>query len=276
MEAIFGRIGFMGAGAMAEGLIRGLLGRGVPASSIWASDVSEARLKVVTDTLGINTTQSNHELVEMVGTIVIAVKPQVLPVVLDEVREGLVGHIVVSIAAGVSIRAISGRLPEGVPVIRAMPNTPCTIGRGAIGMAASEGCHPIHKERAKGILSAAGTVVEVPEHLLDSVTGVSGSGPAYVFTFIEALIDAGVKVGLPREVARALALETVIGAAELVKQSGAHPAVLRDAVTSPGGTTIAALSVLEASGFRSSVFQAVEAATFRARELGLKAEGSGS
>ena len=175
----------------------------------------------------------------------------------------------VSIVAGVSIDVIAEA--TGVPQIaRVMPNTPCLIMEGASAVSFSNPVSPEQQKQVLDLLGAVGTVVSVPENLMNSVTGLSGSGPAYVFTFIESLIDAGVLTGLPRDIARKLAIQTVIGAAQLVEQSGEHPAVLRDRVTSPGGTTIAALKQLEVNDFRGTVIQAVEAATGRAKELGRK------
>jgi pyrroline-5-carboxylate reductase len=275
LDAIYGRIGFLGAGAMAEGLIRGLINHGVPASTVWATDTNHARLQYVAQTLSCNTSADTSEMLSACTTIVLAVKPQVLPAVLQEWSAGLAQKLVISIAAGIGLAQISSLLPPGTAVVRCMPNTPCTVGLGAIGMSASEHCSREHVEMARAILGASGLVVELHENLLDAVTGVSGSGPAYVYTFIEALIDAGVRVGLPRDAARALALQTVAGATELLRQSNAHPAQCRDAVTSPGGTTAAALASLEADGFRAAVMRAVMAATERSLELGRSATGKG-
>lgn len=268
LEAIFGRIGFIGAGAMAEGLMRGLIKRGVPASAIWTSDISADRLAFIKDSLGVNSSSSNIEVAGAAATVILAVKPQVVQLVLSEISKDLAGRLVISIAAGVSIAAIARLLPPGTPVVRAMPNTPCMIGRGAIAIAPSADCQASHTERARSILASSGTVVEVTESQMDAVTGLSGSGPAYVFTFIEALIDAGVKAGLGRSIARQLAIETVIGSAELLCQTGSHPAVLRDSVTSPGGTTIEAMGALERGRFRATVAEAVTAAVARSAELG--------
>jgi pyrroline-5-carboxylate reductase len=194
-----------------------------------------------------------------------------LPGVLAELGKVILSsHVVISIAAGVTIREISTGLGSSVRLIRVMPNTPCLVGASATGYSPGSTATAEDVELVGRLFGAVGKAFRVSEPLLDAVTGLSGSGPAYVYTLIEALSDGGVRCGLPRDVALALAAQTVLGAAKMILETGQHPAVLKDAVTSPGGTTIAGLQVLERAGFRSAAIDAVEAATRRAQELGKK------
>lgn len=266
------KVGFVGAGAMAEAMIGGLLASGeLPPDHIFASDISPARLDFIRDTYGVNVCASNSAAVEHSQVVVVAVKPQVVPEIIPDLRGALKGHhMVISIAAGVTLEFLESELPPGTPVIRAMPNNPCLIRQGASVMAPGRWAGPEHEELAERVLRAVGLVTKLPEHLLDAVTALSGSGPAYVYLFIEALIDAGVLVGLPREVARTLVLQTVLGAVGMVQSTGRHPAELRDMVTSPAGTTVAGLAVMEQAGLRGVLMNAVKAAWARSRELGRK------
>jgi len=207
---------------------------------------------------------------------VLAVKPALVPRVLADLRaslgDGLAKPLWISIAAGVSIARIESELPGGARVVRAMPNTPALVRAAATAYAANAAATAADRALTQALFECVGLAWEAPdESLLDAVTGLSGSGPAYVFVFLEALADAGVRVGLPREAAQRLATQTVLGAAQLARDTGIHPAQLKDRVTSPGGTTIAGLARLEAAGFRAALQGAVEAATRRSRELG---EGS--
>ncbi len=261
-------IAFLGGGNMAEALLRGLLAGGsAQAQSITVSDVSEDRLRHLAATYGVRTAGRNAEAAAAGQTLVVAVKPGLVGPVLSECGD-LTGKLVVSIAAGVSMAAL-GAAAAGAHVVRVMPNTPSLVGAGMSVFFAAPEVPPAARERTRDLLGAVGRVAEVPqESLLDAVTGLSGSGPAYVFLFLEALADGGVRMGLPRPLARELAAQTVFGAAKLALETGTHPGELKDQVTSPGGTTIAGIAALEAAGFRSAVLEAVAAATRRSRELG--------
>jgi pyrroline-5-carboxylate reductase len=261
---------FLGAGNMAVAMLRGLLARGiVPKERITATDVRGEALSALESSLGIHTSSSNRAACADADVIVIAVKPQVLSKVLDEVADVVDSHkLVISIAAGVTVPRLSQLLRAGPRIIRAMPNTPAMVGAGATAIAAGPSVTAADMDFARALFAATGTVVEVEERLLDAVTGLSGSGPAYAFIAIEALSDAGVRAGLPRDVATRLAAQTLLGAAKMVLETGEHPARLKDMVTSPAGTTIAGVAALEQSGFRNALYRAVEAATARSKELG--------
>ncbi len=265
------RIGFIGAGAMGEALAGGLLAAGVPAASVCAAEADPARRKRVGETLGIATHADNGEVVAASDVVVLAVKPGQV----EEVLAGLAGGadlarpLWISIAAGISLARLAAALPQGARIGRAMPNTPALIGAGATAFAAGEHAGAEDRAAARALFASVGEVWEAPaEPLLDAVTGLSGSGPAYVFVFLEALGDAGVRMGLPREAAYQLAFQTVVGAARLAQETGRHPGDLKDQVTSPGGTTIAGLERLEAGGFRAAIHEAVAAATHRSQQLG--------
>lgn len=263
-------IGFLGAGNMAGALIKGLLHSGVvEASAIVASDVKADRLKHLHAVHGIRVTQDNHELVREVDVLVLSVKPQVIDKALSLVGADIQAHtLVISVAAGVPIEAIEGRLPPHARVVRSMPNTPATALAGATAIAGGTHATEADMERAEQIFQAVGRVVRLEEGLLDAVTGLSGSGPAYVMLIIEALADGGVKVGLHRDTALLLAAQTVYGSAKLLLETGDHPGRLKDMVTSPGGTAIAGLHTLESGALRKTLIDAVETATRRAAELG--------
>jgi len=264
------RIGLVGGGAMAEALIGGLVAAGLPAASLTASDPDPARRKLLAEAFGIATHADNGDAVAGSDLVVLAVKPSVVESVLRALAaRDLVRPLWVSIAAGVPIAKLAGLLPAGARIVRAMPNTPALVRAGATAIAASSAASAADREAATALFETVGVCWEAPnESLLDAVTGLSGSGPAYVFVFLEALGDAGVRMGLPREAAYRLAFQTVLGAAKLAQETGRHPAALKDQVTSPGGTTIAGLERLEAGGFRAAVYEAVAAATRRSRELG--------
>jgi len=267
---IDGSLGFIGAGNMAGALIKGLLhSAAVRPEHITASDVAPERLAYLATTHGIKTTNDNRALVRASDVIVLAVKPQAIDKVLSQIA-GDVGtrHLVVSVVAGVPGAAIEGKLPAGTRLVRAMPNTPAIVLAGATAIAA--GTHATERDLdiANTIFEAVGRVVRLDESLLDAVTGLSGSGPAYVMLMIEALADGGVKVGLHRDTALMLAAQTVFGSAKLLLETGEHPGRLKDQVTSPGGTAIAGLHTLEAGGLRRTLIDAVEVATKRAAELG--------
>ena len=263
-------LGFVGGGQMAEALIKGLLSKEfLKPGRITASDLSEDRRNHLKKAFGINITSENKEAVKGSEIVILAVKPQVMSIVLEDIGPVVSSnHLVVSIAAGITTHSLEKRLPEGTRVVRVMPNTPALVQAGAAalckGTAASQGDLDIVQQ----ILDAVGKAVVVPEALMDAVTGLSGSGPAYVFTFIEGLIDAGVREGLPRTVAQELVIQTVLGAALMCRNTGKHPAELTAMVTSPGGTTAAGLHVLERAALRGILLDAVRAATERSGELG--------
>lgn len=264
------KIGFVGGGNMASALIRGLLHSAtVTADQIRASDVKDERLDDLRQKFAIETTTDNDELVRWADVVVIAVKPQIVDRILGSIASGLGGSdVLISIAAGVPIDAIEARLPAGSRVIRAMPNTAAIALAGATAIA--PGTHATRDDigLARSLFEAVGRCVTVDESLLDAVTGLSGSGPAYVMLMIEALADGGVKVGLGRDVALLLAAQTVYGSAKLQLETGEHPGRLKDMVTSPGGTAIAGLHTLEAGGLRRTLIDAVEAAATRSAQLG--------
>ena len=263
-------IGFLGTGNMAEALIKGLTAAEVVApSQIHGSDPRQARCDELGARYGISVTTDNREVVAHAEIVVLSVKPQILPGVLDEIAPHLKPHaLVISIAAGTPVAAIERRLKSGTRVVRTMPNTPALVGAGATAIAGGGHATTEDLEIARRIFDAVGTTVILDEEQLDAVTGLSGSGPAYVFLIIEALSDAGVKMGLSRYNALALAAQTVLGSAKLLLETGEHPGRLKDMVTSPGGTAIAGIATLEAGGLRTTLINAVEAATRRSRELG--------
>jgi pyrroline-5-carboxylate reductase len=264
------RIGFLGAGRMATALARGWLAAGlVTAERVVASDpFPQARQAFQAETR-LRAIESNREVVAASDLLILAVKPQSMPALLAEIRAVVSrGHLLVSIAAGVSLRQLADGLGSDRRLVRVMPNTPCLVGASASGYAPGEAATPEDVGLVDRLLNAVGRAFRLPEHLLDAVTGLSGSGPAFVYVMIEALSDGGVRVGLPRDVATALAAQTVFGAAKMVLETGAHPAVLKDMVASPGGTTIAGLHELERRGVRAALMDAVKAATRRSAQLG--------
>lgn len=264
------RIAFIGAGNMGEALIKGLLQAGqVRPDLVIATDIRTERLDVIHKMYRIETLTNNEEAATKAQILLLAVKPQVM----DEVLTGLRGavtddHLLLSVAAGIRTAFIEARFSHPTRVVRIMPNTPALILAGA--SAITPGRHATEEDlkTTREVFEAVGRVVQVEEKLMDAVTGLSGSGPAYIFVLIEALADAGVQMGLTREVATLLAAQTVFGAARMVLESGEHPAKLKDMVTSPAGTTVAGLHILEQAGFRGLLMEAVEAATRRSMELG--------
>ncbi|MBI2847183.1 MAG: pyrroline-5-carboxylate reductase [Chloroflexi bacterium] len=255
---------------MGEAIVEGVLAKGVTERrQIWASDLDSQRRTLLKTKFEIKTTASNREALKQGDVVVLAVKPQTLPKVMAEL-EGLLGteQTVLSIVAGASMATLSRGLKHRA-IVRAMPNTAARIGEGMTVWTATKEVNAVQREWAKSILEALGQAVYVDdEKYLDMATAVSASGPAYVFLFIESLIDAGVHIGLPRDISYKLVLQTVLGSTLLVQKLGAHPAELRNMVTSPGGTTAEALLALEETGFRASVVQAVIAAFEKAKALG--------
>ncbi|MEM7063585.1 MAG: pyrroline-5-carboxylate reductase [Cyanobacteria bacterium P01_B01_bin.77] len=264
------KLGIIGGGVMGEALLSCLISKGMYApDSILVSDLSHERRQLLTEQYDIQTTHSNREVIDYGDTIVLAVKPQVFDIVTRDFLGVSVNDppLVISILAGVAIERLEKAFP-GWPVIRAMPNTPATVGCGMTAIAVGNRAMSEHMELASQLFSAVGDVVQVAESLLDGVTGLSGSGPAYVAIVIESLADGGVAAGLSRATANKLALQTVLGTAQLLQTTGMHPAVLKDRVTSPGGTTISGIACLEELGLRSALIEAVRAASSRSRELG--------
>lgn len=263
------KIAILGAGNMGQAILRGLLSTGtVPADHVTVTTRRPERASALASAWGVRAAGTNAEAVEEADVVVLAVKPQILEAVVREVRPHLHDRLAVSVAAGVSTGQLESWLDVPARVVRAMPNTPASIGEGATAISRGAYAHDPDVEVAEALFRSVGRTVVVDEEHLDAVTGLSGSGPAYVFLIIEAFADAGVKVGLSREVAQELATQTLKGAAQLLQETGEHPGRLKDKVTSPGGTAIAGLHVLEAGGLRTTIMDAVEAAARRAAELG--------
>jgi pyrroline-5-carboxylate reductase len=254
---------------MGAALMRGLIEAGIYAPpDIAAFDTDAARLKGIADALGIAMGPDAVATARDAPVVLLAVKPRAVGAALQPLRDTFhAGQTLISIAAGVTTAQLESHFSAAVPCVRVMPNTPCLVGSAASAICLGAHAGESHRAIAHHIFDAVGIAVDVEEKLLDAVTGLSGSGPAYVYLFIEALSDAGVEMGLPRDVATRLAAQTVGGAARMVLQTGEHPGPLKDMVTSPGGTTIAGVHALERNGFRGAVMDAVQAATERSREL---------
>jgi pyrroline-5-carboxylate reductase len=263
------KIGVIGAGNMGGALLSGLVAAGrVSPAQLTAADLREAVLQPLRE-LGVRTSTRAEDAVLGQQVVVLGVKPQSAPALFQLVKQHLrPEQILVSIMAGVSTAAIEAELGAPVPVVRVMPQTLAQLGAAASGVCGGKYAAPAQVELVRAIFDQVGSTVLVGEYQMDAVTGLSGSGPAYIYTVIEALADGGVRVGLSREVALKLAAQTALGAARMVLESGQHPAFLRDQVTSPGGTTIAGLHKLEEKGLRDALISAVQAATERAIELG--------
>jgi pyrroline-5-carboxylate reductase len=264
-------IGFIGAGNMAETLLRGLIStRRSKPDRIICSDVRPERLESLKESYGIQITTANTTVAQSADIILYAIKPQIMAEVVTETASALDGSkLVISIAAGVPLTAIESLIPKDLPLIRAMPNLCVAVQEGATALCAGSHAGKEDVDQAMTIFSSVGRCVLLKEHhLMDAVTGLSGSGPAYIFVLMDALSDAGVKMGLSRQQARILSAQTVLGAAKMVLETQYHPGELKDMVTSPGGTAIAGLHALEKGGLRAAVTHAVEAATRRAQQLG--------
>lgn len=262
-------VGFVGAGQMAGALAGAWQAAGLlRVAESWACDPDETARRRFSERTGIGCV---GEIPSVLGVplVVLATKPQQIPTAMAQLRGKLPaeGVLVVSIAAGVMLRTLEEGLGPSARLVRVMPNTPCLVGASASGLTAGTSATAEDVALVEGLFNAVGKAFCLPESLLDAVTGLSGSGPAYVYVMIEALADGGVRVGLPRNMALTLAAQTVLGAARMVLETGQHPALLKDAVASPGGTTIAGLQALERAGVRAGLIDAVEAATRRAREL---------
>jgi pyrroline-5-carboxylate reductase len=264
------KIAFLGGGNMAEALVKGLIAAGTAkAGQILVADPSPERLEHLKKTYGIVIQKSNLDAMRDAAIVILSVKPQVIEKVLAEIAPAVDGtKLIVSIAAGVPIAKIEKALKDGSRVVRVMPNTPALVLAGAAALAGGKSATAADLGLTQDIFNSVGRSVVVEEKLMDAVTGLSGSGPAYVFMIIDALSDAGVKAGLPRPLALELAAQTVYGSAKMVLETKEHPAKLRDMVTSPGGTTIEGLHALEKGKLRAVLMNAVEAATARSKELG--------
>lgn len=263
-------IAFLGAGNMTEALVAGLLKAGLASGDqLHATDILAQRRTHFQNHYKVRTSADNLEAVKWGQIVVLSVEPQMLDEVLDSVRPVLrTGTLVISVAAGYPIARVANHCPAGMHLVRAMPNTPSSVLEGVTALTYGEGVTEEEKTLARAIFDSVGKVVVVEEHLMDVVTGLSGSGPAYIYVMIEALADGGVKMGLSRQVAELLAAQTVLGAARMLIESGEHPGRLKDRVASPGGTTIAGLHKLEEGRVRATFMAAVEAATKRSKELG--------
>ncbi|MCL5046035.1 MAG: pyrroline-5-carboxylate reductase [Actinobacteria bacterium] len=263
-------IGIIGAGSMSEALIRGLCNSGVSPSRVIVTNRSNRdRLEDLSRRFGVGNTTDKAELVGAADVIVIAVKPKDVPDLLREMSSlPRPGQVIISVAAGVQTAFIEERISRGTEVIRAMPNTSCLVKESATAISSGASAGDLAEQVARAVFASVGKVVVVPEAMLDAVTGLSGSGPAYVYLMIEAMVEAGERMGLTRDVSRILAVQTVFGAAKMLKDTGESPEYLRRRVTSPGGTTMAGLEVLAEKGFPQAVIQAIWRATERSQELG--------
>ena len=258
----------IGAGVMGETLLAGLLRADVPTSELLIADRRIERSAEVTAKHGVKN-GTNAEVAATADTIALVVKPQDMGSVLEEIAGSLKpGALVVSLAAGITTEFIEARLPAGTAVVRVMPNTPALVDEGMAAISQGTNSTEEHLDRTEALLRSVGHVVRVPEKYQDAVTAISGSGPAYIFYVVEAMIEAGVMLGLPRDVSTELVLQTVYGAATMLRETGEHPTVLREQVTSPGGTTVAALRQFDDFKVRAAFLSAMEAARDRSRELG--------
>lgn len=271
MTSTSGGLAIIGCGKIGEALLSGLLRGSAELSEITVVEHYPGRVAELTRRYGVRVVEV-AEAVRGANTILIAVKPQDIDPLLDELA-GLVSaeHLIVSVAAGITTARIEGKLPAGPAVVRCMPNTPAVVDEAMTVVCAGSAADEQHLVRAEQLLSAVGKVVRVPERQLDAVTALSGSGPAYFFFVVEAMIDAGILLGLPRALAAELIVQTLFGSAVMLRDSGEHPVQLREAVTSPGGTTIAAIRELENHGVRAAFLAAIEAASNRSAELGRSA-----
>jgi pyrroline-5-carboxylate reductase len=260
-------VAVLGAGVMGETLLSGLLRAGRPASNVVITERRAERAGELAAKYGVKVVD-NVEAVATSDTIVLVVKPQDIAALLTEIHDHLrPGALVVSIAAGITTAFVEQHLPGGVAVVRVMPNTPALVDQGMAAISPGSHCDADHLARAEALLSATGKVLQVAEHHQDAVTAISGSGPAYIFYVVEAMIEAGVLLGLPRSTSTELVVQTLFGAATMLKETGTHPTVLREQVSSPAGTTMAALRQLDDHKVRAAFLTAMEAARNRSREL---------
>ncbi len=265
-------IAVIGGGKMGAALVQGIIRAGVAAARhIWVAEPADALRNALAKDASVNVTADNAAAAKNASVVILAVKPDIIPAALAQIKPVLTkDHLLLSIAAGVTLSKLEAALPAGMRVIRVMPNTPSLVGAGAAGFALGGAATATDAALAQKILGAVGIAVQLPEKLLDAVTGLSGSGPAYIYMVIESLSDGGVAMGLPRDVATRLAAQTVLGAAKMVLETGLHPGVLKDQVTSPGGTTIEGIHALETGSLRATFMKAVKAATEKSKLLGAK------
>jgi pyrroline-5-carboxylate reductase len=263
------KVGFIGGGAMAGALLTGLVNSGrVSPGNLYVSDVNQQRLDFLKETLLVNTLIDNREIVNLSDIIILALKPGVVFSVIKGIDKEITSEkTIISIVAGFSCASLEAVLGAKASVVRVMPNTPALVGAGASAVSLGLRATGRDADRALAIFNAVGSAVQVPETMMDAVTGLSGSGPAYMFVILEALADAGVRMGLPRDIASLLSAQTMLGSAKMLLESGQHPGQLKDMVTTPGGTTIQGLFELENSALRASLMKAVEAATRKSGEL---------
>ncbi|MGH8827930.1 MAG: pyrroline-5-carboxylate reductase [Jiangellaceae bacterium] len=260
-------VAVLGAGVMGEALLSGLLRAGRRPAELLITERRRDRAVELTERYGVEVVD-NVAAVERADTVVIVVKPQDMAGLLDEVATAVrVDQLVVSLAAGITTAFVESRLPDGIAVVRVMPNTPALVDEGMAAVSAGSHCDEAHLREAEELMRSTGRVIRVPEKQQDAVTAISGSGPAYVFFVVESMIEAGVHLGLPRSTATELVVQTLVGSAKLLRETGEHPVVLRERVTSPGGTTAAALRLLEDGKVRADFLAAIEAARDRSREL---------
>jgi pyrroline-5-carboxylate reductase len=263
------KIGVVGGGKMGGALIEGMISRGlVTASALTVADTDETRRGELARAYGVSVTADNREAVQGADLVILSVKPQSMAEVLAGLAGAASSALFISIAAGITTAFIEERLGESVRVVRVMPNLPALIGEGAAALAPGAFATKADLDLSRQIFTAVGITVEIKESQMDAVTGLSGSGPGYAFLIIEALMDAGVRMGLARDVAMKLSAQSLLGAAKLCLRGEKHPAELREMVTSPGGTTLAGLKVLGEGRIRETLIAAVEAATLRSAELG--------
>lgn len=261
-------VGFIGGGNMAEAIIKGMINGGLPADRIIVADPLQERCTYLTNSLGVRCVTDNLQAAQIADLLILSIKPQVVSSALAALDTALSPEkLVISVMAGISTSMIEDSILHSARVVRAMPNTPALVQSGATAICGGRRTTDDDLALARQLFELVGTVCQVTEQQMDAVTGLSGSGPAYVYSFIEALADGGVKNGLPRDVAHSLVVQTVLGAAQLVQQSHEHPAILRDKVCSPGGTTIAALHSLENGRLHGLLMDAVDAAVKRSKEL---------
>lgn len=261
----------IGAGVMGETLLSGLVRAGRPVDELLVGEKREERGLELETRYGVSVV-TNREAAERADVVALVVKPQDMGDVLDEIADELrAGQLVVSLAAGITTAFIEGRVPEGVAVVRVMPNTPALVDEGMAAISPGSHCDESHLEVAEALMSSTGKVLRIPERQMDAVTAISGSGPAYIFFVVESMIEAGVHLGLPRATATDLVVQTLVGSGKMLQETGTHPTVLREQVTSPSGTTASALRELEIHKVRAAFLAAMEAARDRSRQL---AEGS--
>jgi len=257
----------LGAGVMGETLLSGLVRAGRRVDNLIVGEKRPDRARELEERYGV-AVASNVEAARKADTIAIVVKPQDMADLLDEIAPELrPGQLLVSLAAGITTAFIEARVPDGVAVVRVMPNTPALVDEGMAAIAPGSHCDEVHLAEAEGLMASTGRVLRIPERQMDAVTAISGSGPAYIFFVVESMIEAGVHLGLPRVTATELVVQTLVGSAKMLRETGSHPVVLREQVTSPGGTTAAALRELEIHKVRAAFLAAMEAARDRSREL---------